>query len=59
VPTLDTSLYVDWPDGLEYPLQIFHFDDRVSAKVACAEQGYIFIHHFYAVDFSQQVGKHI
>ena len=59
VSTLDISLYVDSPDRLEHPLQTFHFDDRVSAEVDCAEKGYIFIHHFYAVDFSQQVGKHI
>jgi hypothetical protein len=59
VPTLDISLYVDSPDGLGYPLQIFHFDDRVSAGVDCAEKGYTLIHHFYAVDFSHQVGKHI
>ena len=46
ISTLDMGLHVLQTKGLEHPLQVLHFDDRVSADVDCAQEGYILVHLF-------------
>lgn len=44
ISALDVRLHALQPEGLEYPLEIFHFDDCMPADVDGAEKGYIFVH---------------